>query len=129
MGGEKGVGLPSVLSFPFPSLPARFLFSLFPAFLRHKEKRALRSQSLTWVSDDVWRERFVVRAIRQYQGPTTTKPLCFFLLLLLFSFTVVVVVVVVYCDSIYHQVENVEGCIKKQGNVTIFFQPLSKTVS
>lgn len=27
-----------------------------------------------WVSDDVCRERFVVRVIRQYQGPTTTKP-------------------------------------------------------
>ena len=41
-----------------------------------------------WVSDDLWRERFVVRAIRQYQGPTTIKPreivfLCFLYLVLL----------------------------------------------
>lgn len=41
-----------------------------------------------WVSDDLWQERFVVRAIRQYQGPTTIKPrgivfLCFLYLGLL----------------------------------------------
>jgi len=35
-----------------------------------------------------------------------------FSLFFVFSFTVVVVVVVIYCDLIYHQVENVEVCIK-----------------
>ena len=63
-----------------------------------------------WVSDDVWRERFVVRAIRQYQKPTKVSPrriifLCFFFFA--FSFTDVVVVAVVYCDLICCQVENV----------------------
>lgn len=52
-----------------------------------------------WVSDDLWRERFVVRAIRQYQGPTTIKPrgivfLCFLYLVLLLLLWLLLVIAI-----------------------------------
>ena len=53
----------------------------------------------SWVSDDLWRERFVVRAIRQYQGPTTIKPrgivfLCFLYLVLLLLLWLLLVIAI-----------------------------------
>lgn len=102
---------PRALSFfPLPSLPttqreespqvtvpyssARYLSSVTQEqFVGSGETSFCRAISqdpnhCPWVSDDLWRERFVVRAIRQYQGPNTIKPrgivfLCFLYLVLL----------------------------------------------
>lgn len=113
---------PRALSFlPFPSLPTtqreespqvtvpyssvRYLSSVTQEqFVGSGETSFCRaiSQDPThcpWVSDDLWRERFVVRAIRQYQGPTTIKPrgivfLCFLYLVLLLLLWLLLVIAI-----------------------------------
>ena len=77
-------------SFPYSSV--RYLSSVIQGqFVGSGETSFCRAVSqdpthCPWVSDDLWRERFVVRVIRQCQKPTTTKPRVLLLLLWLLLF-------------------------------------------